>query len=256
MTPSIFRFESHQLRTQADQHDAIWFNANDVCTVLEYTNPRDALSKHVDEEDVAKRDTLTAGGVQSLNYVNESGLYSLIMGSRQPQSKRFKRWVTSEVLPSIRKTGAYSAPGAAQTATLPPITLHLRHPSGIQLDISAPGLTLRQVLDDAGWNSPAPIAATVRSARPDEGRTRSTRNYADLFGVTTRQLHMRLERLGLLHRVGNRWVPTDAGMSHVYSKPGSNRPYGGNIRWRQSLYTTLLKNLHPEKVGRPALTAH
>ena len=85
-----------------------WFVGKDVAEVLGYSNPRDALSKHVDNEDkgVAKCDTL--GGSQELTVINESGLYSLILSSKLPNAKAFKRWVTSEVLPSIRKHGLYA----------------------------------------------------------------------------------------------------------------------------------------------------
>lgn len=91
-------------------NDEPWFVGKDVATVLGYTNPRDALSKHVDDEDkgVAKCDTL--GGKQNLSVVNESGLYSLIFGSKLPSAKKFKHWVTSEVLPTLRKTGRYEIP--------------------------------------------------------------------------------------------------------------------------------------------------
>lgn len=87
-----------------------WFVAKDITERLGYQNGRDALYKHVDEEDkgVAKCDTL--GGVQDLSVINESGLYSLILSSKLPEAKRFKHWVTSEVLPEIRKTGGYIAP--------------------------------------------------------------------------------------------------------------------------------------------------
>lgn len=84
------------------------FVAKDVAEILGYSNPRDAINKHVDEEDkgVAKCDTL--GGKQELTVINESGLYSLILSSKMPNAKRFKRWVTSEVLPTIRRHGLYA----------------------------------------------------------------------------------------------------------------------------------------------------
>ena len=84
-----------------------YFVGRDVANILGYSNPNDALAKRVDEEDkgVAKCDTL--GGVQDLIVINESGLYSLILSSKLPGAKRFKRWVTSEVLPSIRKHGVF-----------------------------------------------------------------------------------------------------------------------------------------------------
>lgn len=84
-----------------------WFVGKDVATALGYSNTRDAIKRHIAEEDkgVAKYDTL--GGEQELLTVNESGLYALIFGSKLGSAKRFKRWVTSEVLPSIRKNGGY-----------------------------------------------------------------------------------------------------------------------------------------------------
>lgn len=88
-------------------NDQPWFVGKDIAVALGYSNTRDALAKRVDDEDkgVAKCDTL--GGTQELAVINESGLYSLILSSKLPSAKKFKRWVTSEVLPSIRKTGHY-----------------------------------------------------------------------------------------------------------------------------------------------------
>ena len=84
-----------------------WFVGKEIATVLGYKNANDALIKHVDDEDkgVAKRDTL--GGKQNIVIINESGLYSLVLSSKLEKAKAFKRWVTSEVLPAIRKTGSY-----------------------------------------------------------------------------------------------------------------------------------------------------
>ena len=85
-----------------------YFVGKDVAEKLGYKNISDSLKKHVDDEDkgVAKCDTL--GGIQEMTVINESGLYSLILSSKLPTAKKFKRWVTSEVLPSIRKTGSYT----------------------------------------------------------------------------------------------------------------------------------------------------
>lgn len=84
-----------------------YFLANNVCNVLGYSNSRDAIRRHCDIEDVVKHDTPTNSGIQKMTYINESGLYSLILGSKLKQAKEFKKWVTSEVLPTIRKTGMY-----------------------------------------------------------------------------------------------------------------------------------------------------
>lgn len=101
-----------------DTSKELLFCANDVTNALGYSNGRDAIAKHVDTPDVAKRDMGVVTGkkadgtnayqVVASTFVNESGVYSLIFGSKQERAKEFKRWVTSEVLPSIRKTGQYS----------------------------------------------------------------------------------------------------------------------------------------------------
>ncbi len=79
----------------------------DVALILGYTNPQKALRDHVDEEDRTVNESFTVNGTAA-TLINESGLYSLILSSKLPSAKKFKRWVTSEVLPEIRKTGAYS----------------------------------------------------------------------------------------------------------------------------------------------------
>lgn len=106
MQPQLFNFKGQQVRTVIID-DKPYFVGKDVATILGYSNSRDAMSKHVDIEDkgVAKCDT--PGGKQDLQIINESGLYSLILSSKLPQAKEFKHWVTSEVLPTIRKHGAY-----------------------------------------------------------------------------------------------------------------------------------------------------
>lgn len=112
MTNEIKIFESPEfgrIRTVNDEKGEPWFIGKDLATLLGYSNTRDALRKHVDEEDkttVAIRDT--GSNYQSMTViVNESGLYSLILQSKLPRAREFKRWVTSEVLPQIRKTGGY-----------------------------------------------------------------------------------------------------------------------------------------------------
>ena len=89
-------------------NDEPYFVGKDVAVVLGYRDTSDALKKHVDEEDKGVCEMPTPGGRQQMKMVNESGLYSLIIGSKLPTAKRFKRWVTSEVLPAIRKRGAYA----------------------------------------------------------------------------------------------------------------------------------------------------
>ena len=95
-------------------NDEPWFVGKNVADILGYSNSRKALSDHVDDEDkgVTKSDTL--GGNQNITIINESGLYSLILKSKKSEAKQFKRWVTSDVLPTIRKHGAYMTDKKAQ----------------------------------------------------------------------------------------------------------------------------------------------
>lgn len=110
----VFDFNENAVRViMKDDHP--WFVAKDVCDALEIANSRDAISSlDDDEKGVAKSDTL--GGAQNMNIFNESGLYSLVFKSNKPEAKKFKKWVTSEVLPAIRKTGHYEIP-KSQTHT-------------------------------------------------------------------------------------------------------------------------------------------
>ena len=105
----IFKHEQFgEIRTMVDEKGEPWFVGKDVAKMLGYKKSRNALMAHVDADD--KKDALiqgTLGGPQNMTIINESGLYSLILASKLPQAKAFKRWVTSEVLPQIRKTGGY-----------------------------------------------------------------------------------------------------------------------------------------------------
>lgn len=106
----LFNFENHEVRSLLLNNEP-WFVGKDVADVLGYSNSRKALNDHVDAED---KEVLTSRNVtlknipnRGITVVNESGLYSLILSSKLPSAKKFKRWVTSEVLPALRKTGQY-----------------------------------------------------------------------------------------------------------------------------------------------------
>ena len=110
MTSDIKIFKNEmfgEVRTLVNEKGEPFFVGSDIAKALGYKNSRKALIDHVDDEDkgVTKRDTL--GGTQEMVIINESGLYSLVLSSKLPQAKTFKRWVTAEVLPQIRQTGGY-----------------------------------------------------------------------------------------------------------------------------------------------------
>ena len=108
MSNLAFTFENTSLSILGDILNPL-FIAQQVCSILGYKLARKAVADHCDPEDVCKVELQTNGGKQLVNCVNESGLYALIFGSKLPKAKQFKRWVTNEVLPAIRKQGCYSA---------------------------------------------------------------------------------------------------------------------------------------------------
>lgn len=104
---TMFNFESHEVRTVLIDNEP-WFVGKDVADTLGYSAARNALKNHVADEDKLTHRISASGQSREMVMINESGVYSLIFGSKLDSAKRFKKWVTSEVLPSIRKTGSYS----------------------------------------------------------------------------------------------------------------------------------------------------
>ena len=119
------RPEFGQLRTLEIDGEP-WFVGKDVAEALGYgegKSPINAVANHVDEEDKGVTELMTPGGMQKVTIINESGLYSLVLSSKLPSAKAFKRWITSEVIPSIRKHGAYMTPDKLEDILLNPDTL-------------------------------------------------------------------------------------------------------------------------------------
>lgn len=118
--------EFGEIRT-IEKNGEPWFVGKDVAAALGYSNTKDALSRHVDTEDKYQGEGVAFpdphGVLQYPTIINESGLYSLVLSSRLPTAKKFKRWVTSEVIPSIRKHGAYMTPETLEAAILNPDTM-------------------------------------------------------------------------------------------------------------------------------------
>ena len=114
-----WNYESSEIRTIQKDGEP-WFVGKDVATVLGYTDTVNAIKRHVDSEDKAGCQIATQFGVKETTILNESGLYSLILSSKLPNAKKFKRWVTNEVLPSIRKHGAYMTEQTLERALTSP----------------------------------------------------------------------------------------------------------------------------------------
>jgi prophage antirepressor-like protein len=113
--PLLFEGE-HLVRTVVGHDGDTWFVASDVCRVLELKNPRSSLAL-LDEDEKGVHSMDTPGGIQEVTIISEPGIYRLVFASRKPVAERFKRWLAHEVIPSIRKTGAY---GQSREEVLPP----------------------------------------------------------------------------------------------------------------------------------------
>ncbi len=110
-------YQNHPLRVEKDAYGAPLFHVGDLCAILGHLNPRQAVRRHVDDDDVTKRDVIDSlGRTQLANFVSEPGMWALILGSETQAAKPVKRWMTAEVLPSIRKTGSYNMPGAISSS--------------------------------------------------------------------------------------------------------------------------------------------
>jgi BRO family, N-terminal domain len=110
-------FQNQRVRTIAKDGET-WFFAADVCEVLGHTNPRKAIDRQ-DPDEKGVSSSYTLGGTQTMNVINESGLYALVFSSRKSEARNFRRWVTGEVLPAIRRTGSYSPDGGQSDQDAP-----------------------------------------------------------------------------------------------------------------------------------------
>lgn len=116
----LFSFGTEQVRVSINENNEPVFCAIDVTSILGYTNGRYAISKHCSPKGVAKRYTLTQGGIQSLTYISEGNLYRLVAKSNKPEAEKFEEWVFDEVLPTIRKHGVYATENFVEQALSDP----------------------------------------------------------------------------------------------------------------------------------------
>lgn len=240
-----FAFEEHRVRVEFGVNGEPLFNANDVCAVLEYTNPHKAIADHVDEEDLTKREVLTDGGVQHANFLTESGLYAIILGCKLPAAKKFKRWVTSEVLPSIRKTGGYTAipddnyaRAAVRFEYLKRVAdvFGLSHNAALIAADNAVardyGISFKEKLQitlQAEDNEVPLLVSEIGSMLGFEGST--VKRGAPVNGL--------LAELGYQERVGKSWVPTAKGAPYAFvSQTGKKHKDGSpvtQVKWKKSI---------------------
>lgn len=220
-----------------------YFVGKDVAEVLGYSNTRDALAKRVDEEDKGVANCDTLGGSQNLTIINESGLYSLILSSKLPKAKEFKHWVTSEVLPAIRKTSLY-----ATDELLNNPDLAIKAFTALKEEREKrKALEQENKEQRARLNKLEPIADYVKSILNCKGLINVTQIAKD-YGLSAQSFNRLLSGFNIQYKSNGQWVLYSRYQNKGYTQSRTTT-YGNNLKayidtlWTQKgrlfLYTFL-----------------
>lgn len=243
VTPFIYN--GHNLSTITDDHGEVWFIAKEVAEILDYSDAH-KMCERLDADEKQNRQ-IRGFGNRGVTLINESGLYSAILGSTKPEAKPFKKWVTSEVLPSIRKTGSYTAPmkrhaPATGSNPLPHVKAHLAvvsamEKAGVRKEM-AMAVALKAIHDDTGMTT-----EPYRLALPgvQDVCNLNQKQLGDLLGVSSRIIGKMLRTHGLMSddESGHRIV-TEKGRKFGEMKPFTNNGHSGyEPRWRKEVLDFL-----------------
>ncbi|WP_337803117.1 phage antirepressor [Megasphaera sp.] len=181
-----------------------WFVAKDVATALGYSNTRDAIAKHVDDDDKNTVVIRDGKGNPNQTVINESGLYSLVLSSKLPTAKNFKHWITSEVLPSIRKHGAYMTPEKIEEALLNPDTLirlatELKAEREARKHAELEAASAKQVIGEL-----KPKADYTDRILSSKGTVTTTAIAKD-YGMSATGFNKLLHELHVIYKIGKQW---------------------------------------------------
>jgi prophage antirepressor-like protein len=281
-----FDFQGKSVRVIQDAEGNLWWVATDVCKVLGIANPSDAIKRLDDDEKMTLEisESLINHGLSNnapgtrLNLVNEPGLYHLILRSNKPEAKEFRRWITHEVIPSLRKTGSYSLPSSAAPA--PAITVPIlreeiennkmlaeliRSYSQIYTAIGIRGAQKRLAIEQAlfqrhgielGKVAPLPGPAQTSNGRYAvvvEDRLVSPTQLGAALGIGAREVNRLLEEKGLQVRQDKDWVPTKQGRDLSDWVETGKRYHSGApitmLRWREQATLEVLKAASKENLS-------
>ena len=230
-----FDFEGRQVRIVTDAQGEPWFVAADVLSTISLD--RKALER-LDDDEKGVNSIHTPGGVQEMTTVNEPGLYALVLGSRKAEAKRFKRWVTHEVLPAIRKTGSYAVPAIAalpaptqdRVTSLLLIGEAVAKVPGVKAGI-AMAATLTCIHENTGL-----AIETLRRALPAANEPICSLNATQLgklAGLSAKTTNLRLANLGLqVRNERDEWELTEIGEAWAEAMPYSRNGHSGyQILW-------------------------
>lgn len=245
MELQTFNFENQQVRTIEFENEP-WFVGKDVATILGYKDTSDALKKHVDEDDKLTRRFADSGQGRNMYIINESGLYSLILSSKLPNAKKFKHWVTKEVLPTIRKHGAYLTPDKIEEVLLNPDTL-------INLATQLKQEREARLIAEQRVNELTPKATYYDLVLSNKSLVTITVIAKD-YGMSGKAMNALLHKLGVQYKQGSTWLLyakyQKTGWTHsetvmIKDKNGNEKAVL-NTKWTQKgrlgLYNLLKEN--------------
>lgn len=193
----IFNFEDNQVRV-IEKYEQAWFVGKDVAEVLGYSQTAQAIRKHVDEEDKGVFEMNTPGGKQQMTIINESGLYSLVLSSKLPTAKKFKHWVTSEVLPAIRKHGAYMTDQKIEEILSDPDTI-------IKLATELKAEREGRLIAEQRVNELTPKASYYDLVLKNQSLVTITQIAKD-YGMSGREMNSKLHELKVQYKQGSTWL--------------------------------------------------
>lgn len=238
-----FDFEGRQVRIITDAQGEPWFVAADVLSTISLD--RKALER-LDDDEKGVNSIHTPGGIQEMTTVNEPGLYALVLGSRKAEAKRFKRWVTHEVLPAIRKTGSYAVPAMAalpaptqdRVTSLLLIGEAVAKVPGVKAGI-AMAATLTCIHENTGLT-----IETLRRALPAANEPICSLNATQLgklVGLSAKTTNLRLANMGLqVRNERDEWELTESGEAWAEAMPYSRNGHSGyQILWNPSVAQEL-----------------
>lgn len=240
-----FNFKGQQVRTVTINNEP-YFVGKDVAKVLGYGDTSQAIRKHIDDEDKLTRRFDGSGQTRSMTVINESGLYSLILSSKLPQAKEFKRWVTREVLPSIRKHGAYMTSEKIEEILNNPDTI-------IKLATDLKHEREQRLLAQQKVSELTPKATYCDKVLADKSLMTITQIAKD-YGLSGRAMNKKLHELGVIYKQGGTWLLysgyQDTGWAHsetiVVNKANGSQKAVTNTKWTQKgrfgLYQLLKKH--------------
>lgn len=195
--PQLFDFKGQSVRT-VTINDEAYFVGKDVAKILRYSNTQRSVNAHVDSEDKRGYQISTPYGTQEMTVINESGLYSLILSSKMPQAKEFKHWVTSEVLPTIRKHGAYMTPAKIEEVLTDPDTI-------IKLATQLKQEREGRLIAEQKVNELTPKATYYDKVLSDKSLVSITQIAKD-YGMSGRAMNQKLHELKVIYKQGQTWL--------------------------------------------------